>query len=424
MAITRNTITKDPAQRASVIKKTDAFESTRRSMKLAKAESEYEKTGDFKTLDTTAAKVQEKTLGGSVEQFNVEQKRDSLEDKDFSRQVKQAQIAYENTPGQESADALKSVMEKGFQRYSDQSSTGMDIGQAIRGVETTEMSRALYDLESDWQNDPALYKDQYKEELEKQISYYGEDSVNGVKLSQKVRMVEEESLLGDVRNAMLDYDKDPVGSYDKLIDTQKKLADFYGSSEDGYYARVTLNNIGSAEQERLDTQASTDFETGKVGYDGYLSYLNASMSKYEEGSEEYMKYYKASSELKFNKNMDELIRLQYEKPTGQVQSALVDFQKQFEPGSVAYNQIQDQVDTLEEQIRYNAYQEMVKDEIRERQEEINSLEVKLYTLEQDYLNGEISESKYKSKYQKYSNKIDYLGDQNTLPQFEIWKTYK
>jgi hypothetical protein len=423
MAITRNPIQKDETQYTGVIKKSDPYQRTRRSAELATAELGYEKTGDYSALEKEASRVAGQPLGGSAEKVGLEAKVQGYGDTEYGRVVKEAQNAYKENPNEDTAAKLKTAMESGYQRYAPTSARGLDIESALRSLGINETSRTLADIQSNWEMDPEKYKDSYKEQLNKAISFYGAGSTQAVQLKEALRTVDEESLLYGIRSASLAYEKDPEGTYEQLVGARQKLIDFYGSSSDGYYASQALNKLEDAEQGRLDTQASTDFELGKISYEGYSSYLKATMSKYEEGSEEYMKYYKAEGQLTFNKQLDDLIRLQYSEPPGQVLTGLQSYQGTLQAGTPAYNSVQDSIDKMSQIIRQNAYNDMIKGVVKKRTDEINSLNAKLYILQRDYENGDMSDSKFKKKYKSYSNKLAYLSDPNTLPQYEIYNTY-
>lgn len=423
MAITRNPINLEPRQNRQVIRRTDPFDTTRRSIKLNEAGAKFEQTGNLDEYKATAEEIRKKTLGGSTEQYGIGTRVRAAEEKDLGNRIAVAEQKYKEAPTTETATALKSTIESGKALYGENTERGVQIAKNARLVDTSEMNRALADVEFNWKNDPLVYQDEYKQKLQEQINYYGADSIDGIELRSKLRGADEEGLLSETRNAMALYETDPEANIGRLQEAQKKLVDFYGSSSDGYYASKALTSINQNEQDRLDQQSSIDFEAGVIGYDGYKSYLDASMSKYPEGSDNYMKYYEASKTLEFNKNLDDLIRLQYSQPQGDVLKTMQSYQGSLQSGSQAYNQVQDQIDTLTQQIRYNAYQEMVKKEVSNRQKQSNDIEAKLYTLEQDYLSGAISPSKYKSKSKDYNKKLDYLTSSYTLPQFQLYNTY-
>ncbi|HDK42625.1 MAG TPA: hypothetical protein ENG87_04545, partial [Candidatus Pacearchaeota archaeon] len=356
MAITREKIIKDVVQQKAVIAKTDPYDRTRRSIKTVEAEEEYRKSGKIDPFRKTTAKIKEKTLGGSVERFRLKQTQEQTEEKEYGRKVSEAEQLYKEKPGEESAAALKGAIESGYGIYGKKSETGTAIRASLRNVSATEFARTLADIQTDWQNDPEAFKEDYIAELEKQIGFYGEDSLEGIELRSNIRGAEEESLLYGVRNALIAYDKDPVNNYNALTNSQNALMEFYGSSEDGFYAQQALLQTGAEEQGRLDEQATIDFEQGVIGYDGYKNYINASMSKYPEGSEEYMTYFAAGKQLTFDKKLDDLIRMQFNKPQGQVIKSMKNFQSSLATGSTVFQQVQDQIDNLEYQIRYGAYQ--------------------------------------------------------------------
>ena len=421
--ITRNPIDLTPAQSPAINKTTDPYDKTRRAIDVATAKTTFEKTGDVKPFLADTSKVAEKVLGGTVEQYSLKQTQSGVQDADYANKVSAAQDAYKANPNEATAQALKDVMNTGFQRYSPESSKGITINSALRSIDVSEFDRKLYDVEADWKNDPEQFKDAYKKTLQEQINFYGAGSTKAVSLEQKMRSADEESLLHSVRNDQLAYEKDPVGTYDKLVGDRQKLIDFYGSNSDGYYASETLNKLNTTEQERLDTQASNDFEAGRVSYDGYDSYLKASMSKFEEGSTDYMKYYKASNQLEFNKQLDDLVRLQYSEAPGEVLKSMQAAQTEYAAGSTTYQTMQNSIDKMTTIIRQNAYNEMVKKEVQSRNEQIASLNSKVYLLQRDLESGDLSESSFKKKYTSYTSKLSYLKDSNTLPQFEIWNTY-
>lgn len=423
MAITRNDITLEPRKDKAVAQRTDPFDATRRRLKTAEAQTEFEKTGDLGAFKSRTETINRNVIGGSVEKFNAGATLQSAEKQDYENRVAVAQSKYTQAPSEQSAAALKETIASGKTLYGENTARGVQVQGNERAVSQTDMNRKLLDLEFDWKNDPLVYQDEYKAELEKQIKFYGADSLDGITLRSKLRNADEESLLSETRNAMNLYETDPEANIEKLNSAQKKLVDFYGSSADGYYALKSLNSINSTEQERLDSEASIDFESGKIGYDGYSAYLTSSMSKYPEGSEEYMKYYKASSDLKFNKSLDDLIRLQYSQPKGQVMKSMRSYQSNLAEGSTAFNQVQDQIDSLEQQLRYDAYQEVVKKEVANRQEQANDISIKLASLEQDYVDGAISKSKYTKKMKGYNSKLDFLTSSYTLPQFDLSNTY-
>jgi len=423
MAITRNPINTEPRQNRQVIRRTDSFDTTRRSIKLNEAGAKFEQTGNLEEYKATAEEIRKRTLGGGTEQYGINTRVRGAEEKDFGNRVAVAEQKYKETPTGETAAALKSTIESGKALYGENTEKGVQIAKNARLVDTSEMNRELADIEFNWSTDPLVYHDEYKKKLQEQINYYGSDSIDGITLRSKLRSADEEGLLSETRNAMALYETDPEANIGRLQEAQKKLVDFYGSSADGYYAIKALNSINTAEQDRLDQDASLDFETGVIGYDAYKSYLDASLAKYPEGSKEYMKYFEASKSLEFNKNLDDLIRLQFSKPQGEVMKSMKSYMGSLQPGSPAYNQVQDQVDQLEYQIRYNAYQDMIKKEVSSRQKQANDIEVKLYSLEQDFMSGAISKSKYSKKVKSYNNKLDYLTSSYTLPQFEMYNTY-
>jgi archaellum component FlaC len=421
--ITRNEIEKAPAQNAGAIRKTDPYDFTRRRIRLNEAEAGFDQTGDFEKFKKDEGLIREQTLGGSAEAANLDIASRNIEEKDYGRRVSIAEEAAKLEPTTENVDKLRSEVSSGFNLFGKESKQGVQIAKNLRSVDTTENNRKLADIEFNWKNDPMTHQEEYKTELQRQIDYYGPDTIDGLTLKTKLYNAEEEGMLSDVRTAMNDYDLDPVSSIERLRTAQERLTEFYGSSADGYYARQTLNNINSKEQERLDTSATTDYTSGKISYDGYYSYLVASAAKYPEGSAEHMKYYGASETLKFQKTLDDLVRLQFSSPQGEVMSQMKTYQGTLAAGSDAYNQVQDQIDNIDYQIRYNAYQDMLKKEVGSRQEQVNDLQVKLYGLQSDYESGTISKSKFTSKYKSYNNKIDYLSSSQTLPAFELYKTY-
>lgn len=423
MAITRNPINPEPRQNRQVIRRTDPFDTTRRSIKLNEAGAKFEQTGNLEEYKATAEEIRKKTLGGSTEQYNIGARVRGAEEKDFSNRVAVAEQQYKETPTEATAAKLKETIQSGSTLYGSNTSRGVQIERNARLVDTTEMNRKLEDIEFNWKNDPLVHQDEYKQALQEQINYYGADSPDGIELRSKLRSADEEGLLAETRGAMAAYETDPEANISRLQEAQKRLVDFYGSSADGYYAIKSLNSINTTEQDRLDKEASIDFESGVIGYDGYKSYLDASLSKFPEGSQEYMKYFEASKTLEFNKNLDDLIRLQFTKPQGEVMKSMKSYLGSLQPGSAAYNQVQDQVDQLEYQIRYNSYQDMIKKEVSNRQKQANDIETKLYSLEQDFLSGSISKSKYNKKYKDYNNKLDYLTSSYTLPQFQLYNTY-
>ena len=421
--ITRNEIEKAPAQNAGVIRKTDPYDFTRRRIRLNEAEAKFDQTGDFDAFKKEQGFLQANTLGGSAEKANLDTATRNVEEKDFSRRVAVAEEAYKEAPTEENVGKLRSEISSGFNLFGKETKQGVQIQRNLRSVDTTENNRKLADIEFNWKNDPMAHQEEYKTELQRQIDYYGADTIDGITLKTKLRNADEEGLLYEVRTAMNDYETDPVSAIDKLRTAQERLTEFYGSSQDGYYARQTLNNINSKEQERLDNSATTDFKAGKISYDGYYSYLVASAAKYPEGSDEHMKYFAAGEALKFQKTLDDLVRLQFSSPQGEVMKQMKTYQATLAAGSDTYNQVQDQIDNLEYQIRYNAYQDMLKKEVGTRQEQVNDLQVKLYYLQSDYESGAISKSKFTEKYKSYNNKIDYLSSAQTLPSFELYKTY-
>ncbi len=423
MAITRNPINQEPRQNRQVIRRTDPFDATRRSIKLNEAGAKFEQTGNLEEYKATAEDIRKRTLGGSTEQYGVNTRIRGAEEKDFGNRVAVAEQQYKETPTKETAATLKQTIESGKALYGENTERGVQIAKNARLVDTSEMNRELADVEFNWRTDPLVYQDEYKKKLQEQINYYGADSIDGIELRSKLRSADEEGLLSETRNAMALYETDPEANIGRLQEAQKKLIDFYGSSADGYYAVKALNAINTTEQERLDQEASVDFESGVIGYDAYKSYLDSSLSKFPEGSEEYMKYFEASKTLEFNKNLDDLIRLQFTQPQGEVMKSMKSYLGSLQAGSPAYNQVQDQVDQLEYQIRYNAYQDMIKKEVSNRQKQANDIEVKLYSLEQDFLSGAISKSKYSKKVKSYNNKLDYLTSSYTLPQFQLYNTY-
>lgn len=423
MAITRNPINLEPRQNRQVIRRTDPFDATRRSIKLNEAGNEFEKTGNLEQYKATAEQIRQKTLGGSTERYSVDTRVRAAEEKDFGNRVSVAEQQYKETPTAETAKKLKETIQSGGELYGPNTERGVQIAKNARLVDTSEMNRQLADVEFNWKNDPLVYQDEYKQKLQEQINYYGADSIDGIELRSKLRSADEEGLLAETRNAMAAYETDPEANISRLQEAQKKLVDFYGSSADGYYAVKALNTINTTEQDRLDKEASIDFESGVIGYDAYKAYLTSSLSKFPEGSQEYMKYYEASKTLEFNKNLDDLIRLQFSQPQGEVMKSMKTYLGSLQSGSAAYNQVQDQIDQLEYQIRYNAYQEMIKKEVSSRQKQANDIEVKLYSLEQDFLSGAISKSKYSKKTKDYNNKLDYLTSSYTLPQFQLYNTY-
>lgn len=423
MAITRNPINQEPRQNRQVIRRTDPFDATRRSIKLNEAGAKFEQTGNLEEYKATAEDIRKRTLGGSTEQYGVNTRIRGAEEKDFGNRVAVAEQQYKETPTNETAATLKQTIESGKALYGENTERGVQIAKNARLVDTSEMNRELADVEFNWRTDPLVYQDEYKKKLQEQINYYGADSIDGIELRSKLRSADEEGLLSETRNAMALYETDPEANIGRLQEAQKKLIDFYGSSADGYYAVKALNAINTTEQERLDQEASVDFESGVIGYDAYKSYLDSSLSKFPEGSEEYMKYFEASKTLEFNKNLDDLIRLQFTQPQGEVMKSMKSYLGSLQAGSPAYNQVQDQVDQLEYQIRYNAYQDMIKKEVSNRQKQANDIEVKLYSLEQDFLSGAISKSKYGKKTKEYNNKLDYLTSSYTLPQFQLYNTY-
>lgn len=423
MAITRNPINTEPRQNRQVIRRTDSFDTTRRSIKLNEAGAKFEQTGNLEEYKATAGEIQKRVLGGSTEEYGLKTRVRGAEEKDFGNRVAVAEQKYKEAPTTETATALKSTIESGKALYGENTERGVQIAKNARLVDTSEMNRELADIEFNWENDPLVYQDEYKKKLEEQINYYGADSIDGITLRSKLRGADEEGLLSETRNAMALYETDPEANIGRLQEAQKKLVDFYGSSADGYYAVKSLNAINTTEQGRLDKEASIDFESGVIGYDAYKSYLDSSLSKFPEGSQEYMKYYEASKTLEFNKNLDDLIRLQFTQPQGEVMKSMKSYQSSLQAGSVTFNQVQDQIDQLEYQIRYNAYQEMVKKEVKNRQEEANGLEAKLHILESDFATGAISPSKYSKKSKQLEDKLDYLTSSYTLPQFQLYNTY-
>lgn len=421
--ITRNEIEKAPAQNAGAIRKTDPYDFTRRRIRLNEAEAGFDQTGDFEKFKQEEGLIRKQTLGGSAEEANLNIAERNVTEKDYGRRVSIAEEAAKLEPTAENVNRLRSEVASGFNLFGKESKQGVQIAKNLRSVDTTENNRKLADIEFNWKNDPMAYQEEYKAELQRQIDYYGADTVDGITLKNKLRNADEEGLLYDVRTAMNDYETDPVSAIERLRTAQERLTEFYGSSLDGYYAKQTLNNINSKEQERLDTSATTDYKAGKISYDGYYSYLVASAAKYPEGSDEHMKYYGAAETLKFQKTLDDLVRLQFSSPQGEVMKQMKTYQATLAAGSDTYNQVQDQIDNLDYQIRYNAYQDMLKKEVTNRQEQVNDLQVKLFTLQSDYENGTISKSKFTKNYKSYNNKIDWLSSAQTLPAFELYKTY-
>ena len=424
MALTKNPIIKrNDTEFAALEKTANPYDKTARKIQVAEAQKQYELTGDVKPLENTLQTVKEKTLGGSIDRYNIDTKIQGTKEQEYQRKVDVAAKAYKDNPNDVTAADYQKTIAEGKNIYSAGSETGLKIDSAIKNVSGSEISRTTAAAKANWQNDPETYKDEYKAAIQKQIDYYGKDSSEAVTLKQNLRKVDEESLLYGVRSAKLAYTEDPENNYEALVNAEKKLVDFYGSSSDGYYASKALITMDETESERLDTEASAQYQTGAIGFEGYHNYLNAQMSKYDEGSTQYLKYYKASKDLEFKNTLDTLVRSQYDSEPGDVIKNMKSSQAAYAVGSTAYNSFQDQIDTLTQNLRYTAYKEMVKSEVKERSEEINSLQVKLYLAEQDFANGKISESKYKKLYKNYNNKIDYLGDSNTLPSFEIWNSY-
>jgi len=422
-SLTREDVSKDKVQQKGIQSKTNAYDKVSRGIELRKAQETYEKTGDESQYQQRAGQIEQRTLGGSTEKFGVQQQREQMRDVDLSRRVNLAQSEYEKDQSTENAQAIKDEIATGYDRYSEESQMGIQLGQMTRQVDVKEMTRQLQDVRADWLNDPANNTQAYKDQLSQMSNYYGENSIEGININQQIRQADERSATLNVQNAMQAYEEDPANNFEALQNAQNQLIEFYGSSENGIMAQQSLRAGDQQEQGRVDTEASVEFEAGAIGYDEYSQYLNATMTKYPEGSPEYMKYYQASTSLEFNHDMDQIMRMQYDSPPGQVQQSLKDFQNQFAEGSPAFNQAQGQVDQLEVYLRQQAFQDQLKLVNFARQGEVNELEAKMFMLNQDYASGEIDEDKYKKKYEKYQNKIDYLTDPGTLPQFEMWNTY-
>lgn len=421
---TRNTIIKkNETDVAATELKQNPFDKTERSLNAAVATDTYKKTGDVKPLMDVLTINKEKTLGGSVDNYNADKQISNVKETEQNRLVDVAKNNYLNNKNDETFKAYTDSLNKGFDTYNKDTQGGLLIQQALRGANSSNIDIKVADAKSDFQMDPVKYADEYKKILAEKATYYGEGSAEAVYAKNELRGIDEEILLSGVRSATLDYMDDPANGFQRLQAEKQKLVDFYGSSESGYMAAKAVLAGDTTESARLDTEASAKFKSGEIGYDGYHAFLGAQMSKYEEGSTSYLKYYSAIKGVEFNKNMDDLMRQQYNTPPGQVIKNMKASQAQYAVGSQAYNAMQNNIDVLDQNLRYEAYQKNVQAEIKKRTESINSAKSKLAILESDYQKGDVGDKTFKSKYSSLSNKVDYLSDSNTLPKYEQWNTY-